>query len=104
MQQPVAPDVRSRLLYLELRNAFKGFSSNSEDKNVIEFQNVVRYVLKFLRIFSLNLEKRPETRLSKGHFVIQGTVATSVRSKTRKKNANRALPPGSAFCMSRIII
>ena len=53
---------------------FKGFSSNSEDKNVIEFQNVVRYVLKLSRIFSLNLEKRPETRLFIGHFVIQGYI------------------------------
>ena len=62
------------LVYLELRNAFKVFSSNLEGENVIEFQNVASYVLELLRIFNPNLEKRPETCPLIGHFVIQGSI------------------------------
>ncbi len=49
-----------------------GFSPNLEGENLIEFQNVASYILRLLRIFNPDLEKRPETRLLKGHFVIQG--------------------------------
>ncbi len=55
-----------------------GFSSNLEGENVIEFQNVACYVLELLRIFDPNLEKRPETCLYIGHFVIQGKLEIPV--------------------------
>jgi len=40
------------------------FPQNPEDENVIEFQNVVSYVLKLLRIFSPDFEERPEKILN----------------------------------------
>ncbi len=52
------------ILYLELRNAFAAFFPNLESENVIEFQNIVCYVLKLLRIFNPNLGKRPENAFS----------------------------------------
>ena len=57
---------------LELRNAFKVFFPNLEGENVIEFHNVVGYVLELLHIFNPNLGKRPEKSILNGHFVIHG--------------------------------
>ncbi len=61
-------------MYLELRNAFLVFLPNLAMKNTIEFQNIASYVLELLRVFHPNLAKRPETCLSRGHFVIQDNV------------------------------